>query len=371
MDFDASVAWPVYDWMGVAKAALESVSRYLARDLGERGIRVNLVSAGPVETPAAQGIPGFDAARRPVGQAGAARLGHRATRRPWRTPCCFLLSDLSRGDHRRDPARGRRLPRDGRAARGRRLRRRAARHRRRQHPDPRGHVPGRRARRALALRDRRASRPRTSSPRCSPACSACATCGWRTCTPRSSRRWCPTLAHEYEQADRALLRAAAGALVGPDLKTGMPIRIDRPQELGADRLVNAVAAYDRVGGACIAVDFGTAINYDVVSAAGRVPRRRDLARDRDLARGARGPRRAAAARGHRGAAPRDRQGHAGGHPGRRRLRLRRPGGRDRRAACARSSARRPPRSPPAASRPRSCRSASRWTRWTTGSPCRA
>jgi meromycolic acid enoyl-[acyl-carrier-protein] reductase len=61
MDFDASVAWPVYDWMGVAKAALESVSRYLARDLGAEGVRVNLVSAGPVETPAAQGIPGFGA----------------------------------------------------------------------------------------------------------------------------------------------------------------------------------------------------------------------------------------------------------------------------------------------------------------------
>jgi enoyl-[acyl-carrier protein] reductase I len=60
MDFDASVAWPIYDWMGVAKAALESVSRYLARDLGETGVRVNLVSAGPVQTPAAQGIPGFE-----------------------------------------------------------------------------------------------------------------------------------------------------------------------------------------------------------------------------------------------------------------------------------------------------------------------
>jgi meromycolic acid enoyl-[acyl-carrier-protein] reductase len=60
MDFDASVAWPIYDWMGVAKAALESVSRYLARDLGEQHVRVNLVSAGPVETPAAQGIPGFE-----------------------------------------------------------------------------------------------------------------------------------------------------------------------------------------------------------------------------------------------------------------------------------------------------------------------
>jgi enoyl-[acyl-carrier protein] reductase I len=60
LDFDASVAWPVYDWMGVAKAALESVSRYLARDLGPQGIRVNLVSAGPLGTVAARGIPGFD-----------------------------------------------------------------------------------------------------------------------------------------------------------------------------------------------------------------------------------------------------------------------------------------------------------------------
>jgi enoyl ACP reductase len=59
LDFDASVAWPIYDWMGVAKAALESVNRYLARDLGPDGIRVNLVSAGPIGTVAAQGIPGF------------------------------------------------------------------------------------------------------------------------------------------------------------------------------------------------------------------------------------------------------------------------------------------------------------------------
>jgi enoyl-[acyl-carrier protein] reductase I len=60
MDFDAAVAWPIYDWMGVAKAALESVSRYLARDLGPQGIRVNLVSAGPLGTVAARGIPGFE-----------------------------------------------------------------------------------------------------------------------------------------------------------------------------------------------------------------------------------------------------------------------------------------------------------------------
>ncbi|WP_377268784.1 enoyl-ACP reductase FabI [Peterkaempfera sp. SMS 1(5)a] len=60
MDFDASVAWPQYDWMGVAKAALESTSRYLARDLGERNVRVNLVSAGPIKSMAAKSIPGFE-----------------------------------------------------------------------------------------------------------------------------------------------------------------------------------------------------------------------------------------------------------------------------------------------------------------------
>jgi meromycolic acid enoyl-[acyl-carrier-protein] reductase len=60
MTFDASVAWPAYDWMGVAKAGLESCSRYLARDLGPRGIRVNLVSAGPLKTLAAKAIPGFE-----------------------------------------------------------------------------------------------------------------------------------------------------------------------------------------------------------------------------------------------------------------------------------------------------------------------
>src|SRR5215212_1927882 len=60
LDFDARVAWPAYDWMGVAKAAFESTARYLARDLGEKGIRVNLVSAGPVKTLAAKGISGFE-----------------------------------------------------------------------------------------------------------------------------------------------------------------------------------------------------------------------------------------------------------------------------------------------------------------------
>lgn len=60
MTFDATVAWPAYNWMGVAKASLESTSRYLARDLGARGVRVNLVAAGPLRTLAAKAIPGFE-----------------------------------------------------------------------------------------------------------------------------------------------------------------------------------------------------------------------------------------------------------------------------------------------------------------------
>jgi len=60
LDFDASVAWPGYDWMGVAKAGLESCARYLARDLGPKNVRVNLIAAGPLKTMAAKSIPGFE-----------------------------------------------------------------------------------------------------------------------------------------------------------------------------------------------------------------------------------------------------------------------------------------------------------------------
>jgi meromycolic acid enoyl-[acyl-carrier-protein] reductase len=96
MDFDATVAWPVYDWMGVSKAALESVSRYLARDLGEQKVRVNLISAGPVETPAAQGTPGFDALAGMWGK--QAPLGwDTSDPAPVADAVLFLLSDLSRG----------------------------------------------------------------------------------------------------------------------------------------------------------------------------------------------------------------------------------------------------------------------------------
>jgi enoyl-[acyl-carrier protein] reductase I len=95
LDFDASVAWPIYDWMGVAKAALESVCRYLARDLGPRGIRTNLVSAGPLGTVAARGIPGFE--RLASLWEAQAPLGWDPTDPgPVASAICFLLSDYSR-----------------------------------------------------------------------------------------------------------------------------------------------------------------------------------------------------------------------------------------------------------------------------------
>jgi len=78
----------------------------------------------------------------------------------------------------------------------------------------------------------------------------------------------PPLGTQYEQLTERYLTDAKCLLVAPGIKTGMPIRIDNPQEVGADRLVNAVAAYDRVGAACVVVDFGTGINFDAVSAEG-------------------------------------------------------------------------------------------------------
>jgi meromycolic acid enoyl-[acyl-carrier-protein] reductase len=96
LDFDASVAWPIYDWMGVSKAALEGISRYLARYLGPKGIRVNCVSAGPLKTMAAKGIPGFEAL--------ASSWGKRAPLSwdvsdpdPVARTVVFLLSDWSKG----------------------------------------------------------------------------------------------------------------------------------------------------------------------------------------------------------------------------------------------------------------------------------
>ena len=92
LDFDGRYAWPIYDWMGVSKAGLESVTRYLARDLGEFAIRVNTVSAGPIRTMAGKSIPGFDQIadkwlnRAPLGWSftDATPVGQMV---------CFLLSD--------------------------------------------------------------------------------------------------------------------------------------------------------------------------------------------------------------------------------------------------------------------------------------
>ena len=92
LDFDARVAWPAYDWMGVAKAALESLARYLARDLGPEGVRVNLVAAGPVRTMAAKSIPSFAAFEDTWG--GRAPLGWDVTDSdPVARACVALLSD--------------------------------------------------------------------------------------------------------------------------------------------------------------------------------------------------------------------------------------------------------------------------------------
>jgi enoyl-[acyl-carrier protein] reductase I len=96
LDFDASVAWPAYDWMGVAKASLESVSRYLARDLGAQAIRVNLVSAGPIETLAASGIPGFSELAN-AWSATAPLAWDVSDPGPVADAVCFLLSPLARG----------------------------------------------------------------------------------------------------------------------------------------------------------------------------------------------------------------------------------------------------------------------------------
>jgi meromycolic acid enoyl-[acyl-carrier-protein] reductase len=92
LTFDARVAWPVYDWMGVAKAAFEATNRYLARDLGPKGMRCNLVAAGPIRTTAAKSIPGFELFEQ--AWAGRAPLGWDVDDpEPAAQACIALLSD--------------------------------------------------------------------------------------------------------------------------------------------------------------------------------------------------------------------------------------------------------------------------------------
>jgi meromycolic acid enoyl-[acyl-carrier-protein] reductase len=95
LDFDATVAWPSYDWMGVSKAALESVNRYLARDLGPRGVRANLIAAGPIGTAAASGISGFSELVK-VWDEGAPLGWEVEDALPVADAALFLLSDLAR-----------------------------------------------------------------------------------------------------------------------------------------------------------------------------------------------------------------------------------------------------------------------------------
>jgi enoyl-[acyl-carrier protein] reductase I len=96
LDFDAAGAWPVYNWMGVCKAALESVSRYVARDLGPQGIRSNLVAAGPLHTRAASGIPEFELLTG-AWEARAPLHWDPKDNQPTADAVCFLLSDMGRG----------------------------------------------------------------------------------------------------------------------------------------------------------------------------------------------------------------------------------------------------------------------------------
>lgn len=96
MDFDATVAWPIYDWMGVSKAALEAITRYLARDLGRHGIRVNCVSAGPIRTMAAKSIPGFDILANAWGKRAPLSWDVHDPE-PVARAVAFLLSDWSKG----------------------------------------------------------------------------------------------------------------------------------------------------------------------------------------------------------------------------------------------------------------------------------
>ncbi len=96
LDFDASRAWPNYDWMGVNKAALEAISRYLARCLGDQRIRVNLVAAGPIVTPSTGGIPGF-AELAELWNYQAPLTWDTHDPRPVARAVCFLLSDWSEG----------------------------------------------------------------------------------------------------------------------------------------------------------------------------------------------------------------------------------------------------------------------------------
>ena len=137
----------------------------------------------------------------------------------------------------------------------------------------------------------------------------------------------PSITYELRRMCERYL-SVEPVILGTGVKTGMPVLYDNPREVGADRIANAVGAFDLYGGPTIVVDFGTATTFDVISDEGRVPRRSDLPRDRDLHGRAVRPGRRAAPGGAERAAQRHRQDHDGVGPVRCGLRLLGDGRRD-------------------------------------------
>ena len=157
----------------------------------------------------------------------------------------------------------------------------AARGRRRQHPDRPGPVPRRELDDHWRLTTERAAHGRRARRRARRACSRGA--AWPTSSTASAlSTTVPTLTHRVDERRCARICGAEPIVIGPGVRTGMPVRTDNPREVGPDRIANSVAAHAHHGGPCIVVDFGTSTNFDVVSADGRVPRRRDRAGRRDL-----------------------------------------------------------------------------------------
>ena len=193
----------------------------------------------------------------------------------------------------------------------------------------------------------------TSSARCSATCSTSASVDG-ICLSSTV----PALIREYELFAERWAKAPI-LVVEPGVRTGIPMRHDAPHQVGPDRIVNSVAAKERYGAPCIVVDFGTSTNFDVVSAAGRVRRRRARTGDRDLDGGALRPSGALDEGRPRRAAGRDRQDDRAGPAVRSRLRLRRPGRPDRRGDQARARRRGAGRRDRGACGPRSCRTAGR------------
>ena len=189
-----------------------------------------------------------------------------------------------------------------------------------------GLFDGRGPRRALAGRHRRRGAPPTRWRWCSRGCSASTRCS--SGADVSGIALCstvPSVLHELREMCRRYYGDVPAVIVEPGVRTGVPVLMDNPKEVGTDRIVNALAAVHLYGGPCVVVDFGTATTFDACQRKRRVPRRRDRARHRDL--GGRARRAGAQLRKVELVRPAlgDRQEHGRGAAVRHPLRLRRPG----------------------------------------------